>query len=197
MWENFEEWDIPVQDVVLHGRSGGHGPAVVLLHEHPGRTPLGTALRRAWWTPGLRWSAGTCVGTAGPPSQSWNQAMRTTATGSWQGCRHPRSPREFVRSWLVRRRLCSNPETFTFGSPLLSTSRVLGGRYEVGELIGRGSMGDVYLGQDTILGRRVAIQMLRRGRAADDSFLQRFHREARWAASLNHPSIVAIFDTGD
>jgi serine/threonine-protein kinase len=75
--------------------------------------------------------------------------------------------------------------------------RVLGGRYEVGKLIGRGGMADVHLGHDTRLGRQVAIKMLRSDLARDGNFLMRFRREAQSAAGLNHPSIVAIFDSGE
>jgi serine/threonine-protein kinase len=78
-----------------------------------------------------------------------------------------------------------------------ASPRVLGGRYEVGELIGRGGMADVYLGHDTRLGRTVAIKMLRSDLARDATFLMRFRREAQSAAGLNHPSIVAIFDSGE
>jgi serine/threonine-protein kinase len=75
--------------------------------------------------------------------------------------------------------------------------RVLGGRYEVGELIGRGGMADVHLGHDTRLGRQVAIKMLRSDLARDANFLLRVRREAQSAAGLNHPAIVAIFDSGE
>ena len=78
-----------------------------------------------------------------------------------------------------------------------TAARVLGGRYEVGELIGRGGMADVHLGHDTRLGRKVAIKMLRSDLARDANFLMRFRREAQSAAGLNHPSIVAIFDSGE
>ncbi|HEU5143846.1 MAG TPA: Stk1 family PASTA domain-containing Ser/Thr kinase [Dermatophilaceae bacterium] len=75
--------------------------------------------------------------------------------------------------------------------------RILGGRYEIGDLIGRGGMADVYLGHDARLGRQVAIKMLRSDLARDHNFLMRFRREAQSAASLNHPNIVAIFDSGE
>ncbi|HEY3436808.1 MAG TPA: Stk1 family PASTA domain-containing Ser/Thr kinase [Actinotalea sp.] len=75
--------------------------------------------------------------------------------------------------------------------------RILGGRYEVGEIIGRGGMAEVHIGQDTRLGRTVAIKILRSDLARDPSFQARFRREAQAAASLNHPSIVAVYDTGE
>jgi beta-lactam-binding protein with PASTA domain len=76
-------------------------------------------------------------------------------------------------------------------------SRILAGRYEVGELIGRGGMAEVHIGHDTRLGRTVAIKVLRSDLARDPSFLARFRREAQAAASLNHPAIVAVYDTGE
>ncbi|GAB48802.1 Stk1 family PASTA domain-containing Ser/Thr kinase [Mobilicoccus pelagius] len=76
-------------------------------------------------------------------------------------------------------------------------TRLLAGRYEMGELIGRGGMADVHLGYDTRLGREVAIKILRSELARDRSFLMRFRREAQSAASLNHPNIVAVFDSGE
>ncbi len=75
--------------------------------------------------------------------------------------------------------------------------RILGGRYEVGELIGRGGMAEVHIGHDTRLGRTVAIKILRSDLARDPSFQARFRREAQAAASLNHPAVVAVYDTGE
>ncbi|HTY72701.1 MAG TPA: Stk1 family PASTA domain-containing Ser/Thr kinase [Actinomycetes bacterium] len=75
--------------------------------------------------------------------------------------------------------------------------RVLGGRYELGELLGRGGMAEVHVGRDTRLGRTVAIKLLRSDLARDPSFQSRFRREAQSAASLNHPNIVAVYDTGE
>ncbi len=73
----------------------------------------------------------------------------------------------------------------------------LGGRYEIGELLGRGGMAEVHLGRDTRLGRSVAVKMLRPDFARDPSFQTRFRREAHSAASLNHPSVVSVYDTGE
>lgn len=70
-------------------------------------------------------------------------------------------------------------------------------RYEVGEVIGRGGMATVHVGQDVRLARRVAIKILRPELAADETFHERFQREAHAVASLNHHSIVAIYDTGE
>jgi len=75
--------------------------------------------------------------------------------------------------------------------------QILAGRYEVGDLIGRGGMAEVHIGYDTRLGRTVAIKILRADLARDPSFQTRFRREAQAAAGLNHPTIVAVYDTGE
>ena len=75
--------------------------------------------------------------------------------------------------------------------------QILGGRYEVGELLGRGGMAEVHIGHDTRLSRPVAIKLLRSELARDGSFLARFRREAQSAAGLNHASIVAVYDSGE
>ncbi|MEO6714185.1 MAG: Stk1 family PASTA domain-containing Ser/Thr kinase, partial [Mycobacteriales bacterium] len=75
--------------------------------------------------------------------------------------------------------------------------RTLGGRYELGGLLGTGGMAEVYLGRDTRLDRDVAIKLLRDELNSDPSFIARFRREAQSAASLNHHNIVAVYDTGD
>ena len=77
------------------------------------------------------------------------------------------------------------------------TPRLLGGRYQVAGLIGRGGMAEVHAGHDTRLGRTVAIKMLRSDLARDPAFLSRFRREAQAAAGLNHPAIVATYDSGE
>jgi serine/threonine-protein kinase len=73
----------------------------------------------------------------------------------------------------------------------------LGGRYELGDLLGRGGMAEVHIGRDSRLGRTVAVKMLRPDLAREPSFQARFRREAHSAASLNHPSIAAVYDTGE
>ncbi|MDO5081443.1 Stk1 family PASTA domain-containing Ser/Thr kinase [Buchananella hordeovulneris] len=75
--------------------------------------------------------------------------------------------------------------------------RILGGRYEVRQLIGRGGMADVYVGFDSRLNRTVAIKVLRADLARDPMFQNRFRREAQSAGRLNHPAIVAVYDTGE
>ena len=79
----------------------------------------------------------------------------------------------------------------------MSDVRRLGDRYQVGELLGRGGMAEVHEGRDLRLGRRVAIKILKPELARDPSFLARFRREAQSAASLNHPNVVAVYDTGE
>jgi beta-lactam-binding protein with PASTA domain/predicted Ser/Thr protein kinase len=74
---------------------------------------------------------------------------------------------------------------------------LIGGRYELGELLGRGGMAEVRKGTDTRLGRVVAVKRLRTDLASDATFQARFRREAQSSASLNHPSIVAVYDTGE
>ncbi|MDQ4054105.1 MAG: Stk1 family PASTA domain-containing Ser/Thr kinase [Actinomycetota bacterium] len=74
---------------------------------------------------------------------------------------------------------------------------VVGGRYELGELLGRGGMAEVRKGTDTRLGRVVAVKRLRTDLASDATFQARFRREAQSSASLNHPTIVAVYDTGE
>jgi serine/threonine-protein kinase len=71
------------------------------------------------------------------------------------------------------------------------------GRYALRGLIGQGGMADVELALDTILDREVAVKILHARYADDPSFLARFRREAQAAASLNHPNIVAVYDTGE
>ena len=75
--------------------------------------------------------------------------------------------------------------------------KMLGDRYQVGEVIGRGGMAEVHEGRDLRLGRRVAIKILRPDLAKDPTFQERFRREAQSAAALNHPNIVAVYDTGE
>ena len=78
----------------------------------------------------------------------------------------------------------------------MSERRLLGGRYELDEVIGRGGMAEVYQAQNVRLDRIVAVKTLRDDLADDQTFQARFRREAQSAASLSHPSIVAVYDTG-
>jgi eukaryotic-like serine/threonine-protein kinase len=76
------------------------------------------------------------------------------------------------------------------------TSGVHLGPYEIYSLLGAGGMGEVYRGRDPRLGRDVAIKVLPSNASSDPSRLQRFEQEARAAASLNHPNILAVYDVG-
>ncbi|GAB7041398.1 MULTISPECIES: Stk1 family PASTA domain-containing Ser/Thr kinase [Catenuloplanes] len=80
---------------------------------------------------------------------------------------------------------------------MTAQARLLNGRYQVGELLGYGGMAEVHQGRDLRLGRDVAIKMLRTDLARDNTFQMRFSREAQNAAALNHPAIVAVYDTGE
>jgi eukaryotic-like serine/threonine-protein kinase len=71
------------------------------------------------------------------------------------------------------------------------------GRYRIVRKLGAGGMADVYLAEDQELGRRVAIKILNGRHANDDQFIERFRREAKNAAALNHPNIVSIYDRGE
>jgi tRNA A-37 threonylcarbamoyl transferase component Bud32 len=73
--------------------------------------------------------------------------------------------------------------------------RILNGRYRVGSMLREGGMSSVWRGEDTVLGRTVAIKVLRPPRG-DEAFVTRFRREAQAAAALNHPNIVSVYDTG-
>jgi eukaryotic-like serine/threonine-protein kinase len=74
---------------------------------------------------------------------------------------------------------------------------VFDGRYRIIRKLGAGGMANVYLAEDQELGRRVAIKILDDRHAADDSFRERFRREAKNAAGLSHPNIVSIYDRGE
>ena len=106
--------------------------------------------------------------------------------------------------WSVRYQLADLEESLTLDWPLPFPStrpnEVLGlldGRYQINKLIGRGSSAEVYRAVDTRLGRVVAVKTLAGSLAGDLIFRERLQREARSIASLNHPSIVAVHDTGE
>jgi serine/threonine protein kinase len=79
----------------------------------------------------------------------------------------------------------------------MTTPQHLSDRYEIGEILGFGGMSEVHLARDLRLHRDVAIKVLRADLARDPSFYLRFRREAQNAAALNHPAIVAVYDTGE
>src|ERR671936_2376408 len=79
----------------------------------------------------------------------------------------------------------------------MTQPRLLGDRYELEGVVGRGGMAEVYRARDLRLDRIVAIKTLRPDLARDHTFQARFRREAQSAASLNHPAIVAVYDTGE
>jgi serine/threonine protein kinase/beta-lactam-binding protein with PASTA domain len=79
----------------------------------------------------------------------------------------------------------------------MTTPRLLSERYELGETLGYGGMSEVHRGRDVRLSRDVAVKVLRADLARDPQFQLRFRREAQNAAALNHPAIVAVYDTGE
>ena len=79
----------------------------------------------------------------------------------------------------------------------MTTPRHLSDRYELGDILGFGGMSEVHLARDQRLHRDVAVKVLRADLARDPSFYLRFRREAQNAAALNHPAIVAVYDTGE
>ncbi len=80
------------------------------------------------------------------------------------------------------------PEGVTAGITLLAN------RYEIGDVIGRGGMATVHLGNDTRLGRKVAVKLLKPSLANDPAFRTRFRQEAQSAARMAHPTIVRVYD---
>src|SRR6187401_2999804 len=90
----------------------------------------------------------------------------------------------------------------SLAEPLMAVSDTLinqlfDGRYRIVRKLGTGGMANVYLAEDEVLGRRVAIKILNDRHAGDDSFIERFRREAKNAAGLSHPNIVSIYDRGE
>src|SRR5665811_2503092 len=81
-------------------------------------------------------------------------------------------------------------------APPTAEGRLIAGRYRVERRLGGGGMAEVFLARDATLGRLVAVKVLRERFADDEQFLARFHREARAAAALNHPNVVAVHDRG-
>ncbi|HXN38024.1 MAG TPA: Stk1 family PASTA domain-containing Ser/Thr kinase [Solirubrobacteraceae bacterium] len=80
---------------------------------------------------------------------------------------------------------------------MIEAETIIDGRYRVISRLGSGGMADVYLAQDQLLGRQVAVKVLHHHFAEDHEFVERFRREASSAAALSHPNIVGIFDRGE
>jgi serine/threonine-protein kinase len=78
----------------------------------------------------------------------------------------------------------------------LESGRILKNRYRILRKIGSGGMAEVYLAEDLLLNRKVAVKVMHENLASDESFVRRFKREAQAAANLNHPNIVAVYDWG-
>jgi len=89
-----------------------------------------------------------------------------------------------------------DPQTATENGAPAAAGRLLAGRYRLERRLGGGGMAEVYLATDTTLDRQVAVKVLLERFADDAQFVARFHREARAAAALNHPNVVAIHDRG-
>ncbi|HET9124906.1 MAG TPA: serine/threonine-protein kinase, partial [Solirubrobacteraceae bacterium] len=79
----------------------------------------------------------------------------------------------------------------------ITRDTVIDGRYKVVRRLGTGGMADVFLCEDQQLGRKVALKLLHRRFAEDPAFVERFRREARSAAGLQHPNIVGVYDRGE
>lgn len=80
---------------------------------------------------------------------------------------------------------------------MITRGQLINDRYEIIRSIGEGGMANVYLAQDTILDRKVAVKILRGDLAEDEKFVRRFQREAISASSLNDPNIVEVYDVGE
>jgi eukaryotic-like serine/threonine-protein kinase len=79
----------------------------------------------------------------------------------------------------------------------VAANTLVDSRYRILNRIGSGGMADVYLAEDTHLGRQVALKVLHRRFAQDQEFVERFRREAKSVAGLSHPNVVGVFDRGD
>src|SRR5438309_752521 len=126
----------------------------------------------------------------GPPLPQAPRALshpRSRARGSCAaaGCEDAR--------WLRDR----GPRAARAAGTMSRLGTVIGGRYRLEAEIGRGGMSSVYRAFDTVLERPVAIKMMHREIAADADQLERFRREARSVAQLNHPHVVTVIDAGE
>ena len=80
---------------------------------------------------------------------------------------------------------------------MLTKGQKINDRYEIIKTIGEGGMANVYLAEDTILERKVAIKVLRGDLSNDEKFIRRFKREALSVSNLSHPNIVEVYDVGE
>ena len=80
---------------------------------------------------------------------------------------------------------------------MISKGQKINGRYEIIKSIGEGGMANVFLANDIILNRNVAVKVLRGDLSSDDKFIRRFEREALSVSNLSHPNIVEIYDVGE
>src|ERR1700726_1125345 len=80
---------------------------------------------------------------------------------------------------------------------MVEPDTIIDDRYRVLSRVGSGGMAEVYLAEDELLGRQVAVKLLHHHFAEDQEFVERFRREASSAAALSHPNIVGIFDRGE
>jgi eukaryotic-like serine/threonine-protein kinase len=95
---------------------------------------------------------------------------------------------------LIRRNVFWDP-LYGYSRDMLQT--LIDDRYAIVDLLGRGGMGEVYLARDELLGRDVALKVLKEEYAYSEEFKARFRREAENATSLSHPNVVAVYDKGE
>src|SRR4029079_9908950 len=190
------------------GASSGPGPRAG--DRGPGRDHHGWR-RRVTGRPAHRLHADVAVEPRRQPGQRPRQlrsGQRQRRRQPGQRQLRPRQRRRQPRQWQLRpgqrprARRRPWPRQARRGRPVSPDTRpgeqpLVGGRCALGELLGRGGMAEVRKGTDTRLGRVVAVKRLRTDLASDITFQARFRREAQSAASLNHPSIVAVYDTGE
>jgi Protein kinase domain len=147
----------------------------------PGRARLPAAVGAGWRPPSRPWPPEAAPQSCG----SWR--VWPARKGTWaSGAALQQRPDELARGTGNRGR----PPAMTL------QGRVLGGRYALGAMVGAGGMGQVYRARDRVLERTVAVKVLTAASTDDLELVARFSREARAAAALNHPNIVAVFDSG-
>ena len=125
---------------------------------------------------------------------SSRSSSRSSRTGSAARSRR-RSPRPSSKNSCTADDVSTLWAAVAVSDSLIDT--LFDGRYRIQRKLGAGGMADVYLAEDQELGRRVAIKILNSRHGNDDQFIERFRREAKNAAALNHPNIVSIYDRGE